>query len=360
MCVPRQLLVVCLLSLAVPVFASNQIYRYTDDSGTVNFTTELYSIPEKYRTKAVPLEPERPSLPIHQSLLRVVTSSAEYRMSDHDTRTDATRMAVDDAKRQALEQAATYLESVTEVKNLDITRDEIRSYTAGIVTVLNQETSTRLEDGAIVVHVDLTAQVDEHEVIQAIAALRENESAKQELVSLRMETDQLRQQLEAANQALATANTAEQVRALTLQRQEVLNQMQADSLVAEALAGYAYVTPAGVKDIHDLLSRAKQLHPSNLHLPAVSGRVDATSAQLPGQGNQLGGPFIAPSPQSSLATPLAPSPLIQPIQPLPPPPLAAPLGPSPLVIPLSKPNLPTPRPSITPQHSGNGHAGAQR
>src|SRR5215468_11266872 len=121
MCVPRQLLVICLLSLAAPAFAGNQIYRYTDDSGTVNFTTELYSIPEKYRSKAVPLEPEA-SPPVQQPVLRVVTSSAEYRMGDHDTRMDATRMAIDDAKRQALEQAATYLESVTEVKNLDVTR----------------------------------------------------------------------------------------------------------------------------------------------------------------------------------------------------------------------------------------------
>ena len=75
MCVPRQLLVICLFSLAVPAFASNQIYRYTDDSGTVNFTTELYSIPEKYRSKAVPLEPETVTPPTVQPILRVVTSS---------------------------------------------------------------------------------------------------------------------------------------------------------------------------------------------------------------------------------------------------------------------------------------------
>ena len=230
-----QIIVICLLSLAAPVFASNQIYRYTDDTGTVNFTTELYSIPEKYRSKAVPLEPETVTPPIVQPVLRVVTSSSEYRMGDHDTRTDATRLAIETAKRDALEQVATYLESVTEVKNLDVTRDEIRTYTAGIVMVLNQQTSTRLEDGEIVIHVDLTAQVDEHEVIQAIASLRENESAKQELITLRIKTDQLRQQLHAANQALATANTPEQVQALTIQRQQLLDRVQADALIAQAL-----------------------------------------------------------------------------------------------------------------------------
>ena len=233
-----QIVVFCLLSMVVPAFASNQIYRYTDESGTLNFTTEWYSIPEKYRSKAVPLEPEASppaeSLkPVQQPVLRVVTSTGEYRMGNHDTRIDATRIAIEDAKRQALEQVATYLESVTEVKNLDVTRDEIRSYTAGIVTVLNQQASTRLEEGEIVVHVDLTAQVDEHEVIQAIASLRENEGAKLELASLRAQADQLRQQLAGANQALATATTPEQVQALTLQRQQLLDRMQSDALTAK-------------------------------------------------------------------------------------------------------------------------------
>jgi hypothetical protein len=232
-----EIVVFCLLSLATPAFAGNQIYRYTDDSGTLNFTTEWHRIPEKYRNQAVPLKLEVSppvATPPLQPMLRVVTSSGEYRMGDHDTRMDATRLAIDDAKRQALEQVVIYLESITEVKNLDVTRDEIRTYTAGIVMVLNQQTSTRLEDGEIVIHVDLTAQVDEHEVIQAIASLRENESAKQELITLRIKTDQLRQQLHAANQALATANTPEQVQALTIQRQQLLDRIQADALIAQA------------------------------------------------------------------------------------------------------------------------------
>ena len=215
-----QIIAFCLLTVTAPAFAGNQIYRYADDSGTLNFTNEWNLIPEKYRNEAVPLEPEAspPVLsPAPQPVLRVVTATSEYRMGDHDTWTGATRMAIDDAKRQTLEQAATYLESVTEVKNLDVTRDEIRTYTAGIVMVLNQQTSTRFEDGEVVIHVDLTAQVDEQEVIQAITALRENESAKEELLSLRAKTDQLRLQLETANQALASTSRPKQAQPLMLQ-----------------------------------------------------------------------------------------------------------------------------------------------
>jgi hypothetical protein len=329
-----------LLLMAVQASAGNQIYRYKDDSGTLNFTNELESVPEKYRPEAVPLVPEA-SAPVERPkkapAVRVVTASGDYRMGDHDTRLDAARMALEAAKRQALEQVATYLESVTEVKNLDVTRDEIRTYTAGIVTVLNQRSSTQIENGAVVMHVDLTAQVDQDEVITAIQALRENESAAVQLASLRTETEQLRQRLDAANQALATATTAEQVQALTLQRQQLLNQMQADALVTQAVSGYAYLTPANVRQINELLQQARQLHPSNPHVAAVQ---QSTNGRPP-QSTQLGGPFVRSASQSPLAAPLPQSPLATP---LPPSPLAAPLPQSPLATPLPQSPLATPLP----------------
>jgi len=43
-----RIIVFCVFTLAAQAFGGNQIYRYKDDSGTINFTTELYSIPEKY------------------------------------------------------------------------------------------------------------------------------------------------------------------------------------------------------------------------------------------------------------------------------------------------------------------------
>ena len=260
-------------------FAASQIYTYRDDSGTPNFTTELDSIPEKYRSRVVPLDSDTSS-PVEAGVpspppaaVRVVTASGEYRMGDHDTRADAVRLAIEAAKRQALEQVATYLESVTEVKNLDVTRDDIRTYTAGIVMVLNQEVSTRLEGETVVIHADLTAQVDPNEVAQAITALRENESAKHELVALRAETDQLHQQLDATNQALTTAVSPDQVQTLNQQRQDLLNQLQTNALISQAWTDWVYVRPIiypypwiGVQQVHGLLLQARQLHPQNRHL----------------------------------------------------------------------------------------------
>jgi uncharacterized membrane protein YgcG len=276
--------------------AASTIYTYKDDSGTPNYTTELDTIPEKYRSRVVPLDSETASPDTsaepHQPAanVRIVTASGEYQMGDHDTRADAVRLAVEAAKRQALEQVATYLESVTEMKNMDVTRDDIRTYTAGIVMVLDQKISTRLDGDTVIIHADLTAQVDPKEVAQAIETLRENESAKTELASLRAETDQLHQQLDAANQALATATSPEQIQTLTQQRQDTLNQLQANALVSQAWTDWVYVTPIiypypwiGVQQVHGLLLQARQLNPGNRHLQIVQQAVTAQTGALPPQ-----------------------------------------------------------------------------
>jgi len=305
-------LTLALVFIASPALATNQIYSYKDDSGTTNFTTELYSIPEKYRSQAVPLHsdtyapaesaaPAGPPTPVAtpepaESVaptspaadLRVVTASGEYRMGDHDTRAEAVRLAVDAAKRQALEQVATYLESVTEVQNLDVTRDDIRTYTAGVVMVLDQKITTQLDGETVVIHVDLTAQVDPNEVAQAIAALRDNESAKTELLALRTDVDQLHEQLDAANQALSTAVSPDQVQSLNQERQQLLNQLQANALVSQAWTDWVYVNPTiypypwlGAQQVYGLLLQARQFYPMNRHLPIMQHMVTQQTGAFP-------------------------------------------------------------------------------
>ncbi len=48
--------------------------------------------------------------------VRTVSAQGEYRMGDRDTKEDAVRLATESAKRNALEQVATYLESATVVE----------------------------------------------------------------------------------------------------------------------------------------------------------------------------------------------------------------------------------------------------
>lgn len=233
--------------------------------------------------------------------VRVVTAQGDYRMGDRDTREDAVRMATESAKRNALEQVATYLESITVVDGMDVTKDEIRTYTAGLVLVLDQQTNTTIDRDTIVVTVDLVAQIDTEEVGHAIAALRENEDARVQLVALQRENEQLQQELDAANQALASASTPDQTQQASQQRQEILNRVQSNAMVSQAWTDWVIVSPVvypypwvGLAQTHALLNVARGLYPTSPYV-AVAQQV-ITTRQPPA-------PPQPPSPPTPGSTP---------------------------------------------------------
>jgi tetratricopeptide (TPR) repeat protein len=188
--------------------------------------------------------------------VRTLTATGEYRMGDNDTKTDAKRLALLDAKRLALEQVGTYLEGVTEVKNLSVTKDEIRSYTAGIVEVVEQAARTTLEGETTVVRVDVTVRVDTADVAKQLRELRRNELAKEDLLRAKAEADLLRKELEAKNRQLAAlkGGAAETV---VQERQVVLARADANELVART-----WQVPAGAKD--DIMTTAKTPTPEQV------------------------------------------------------------------------------------------------
>lgn len=225
-----------------------------------------------------------------QAEIRVVTAQGEYRMGDRDTREDAIRMATESAKRTALEQVATYLESITVVDGMDVTKDEIRTYTAGLVLVLDQQTNTTIDGGTIVVTVDLVAQVDTEEVGHAIAALRENEDARVQLVALKQENEQLQQELDAANQALANASTPDQTQQAFQQRQEILNRVQSNAMVSQAWTDWVIVSPVvypypwvGLAQTHALLNVARGLYPNSPHVVVAQQVITTRQPPAPPQ-----------------------------------------------------------------------------
>lgn len=238
--------------------------------------------------------------------LRVVTAQGEHHMGDRDTREDAVRLATEQAKRHALEQVATYLESITVVDGLDITKDEIRTYTAGLVLVLDQQTLTTLDGNTVVVKTDLVAQIDTDEVAHAIAALRENEDARHQLVALKQENDQLQQQLDAANQALANATTADQAQQATQQRQDLLDRVQSNAMVSQAWTDWVLVSPAvypspwiGLAQTQALLNVARSLYPASPHVTTAQQVFTTKQPPIPPQ------PPTAPAPGTT--QPIMPS-----------------------------------------------------
>jgi len=213
--------------------------------------------------------------------IRVVNAQGEHRMGDRDTREDAIRIATEAAKRNALEQVATYLESITVVSDMNVTKDEIRTYTAGLVIVLNQQVSTALDGDVVVIKADLLAQMDTDEVAQAITALRENEDASAQLVAMKQENEQLQEELNAVNQALGSASTADQVQQAAHKRKEILNRVQSNAMVSQAWTNWILVSPGGIPQ--GLLNSASGLSPANPHVAIAQQMIIGRHPQAPPQ-----------------------------------------------------------------------------
>ncbi|MFZ3122803.1 MAG: tetratricopeptide repeat protein [Thermodesulfovibrionales bacterium] len=69
------------------------------------------------------------------SVVKEIVSEGAYNMGDVETPSIAESRALLNAKRIALEQAGTYVESYTKVKNIQVTEDEIQVLASGIMDV---------------------------------------------------------------------------------------------------------------------------------------------------------------------------------------------------------------------------------
>jgi hypothetical protein len=275
--------------------------------------------------------------------VRTIQAEGEYRMNPRDTRENAERLASEAAKRNALEQVAVYIESVTVSTNFDVTLDEIRSYTAGVVSVQDQRISSLFDGDAEVIHVDLTAEVDSDQAVRAITALRQDENAQREVLAPRAEVDRLHTALEETNLALTAATAPSEIRTLAGQRQQLLNQMQSNTMLAQAWTNFVIVTAptvptsdADMRRVLGLVTQARRLNPVNPHLGKLHGAITAQPAS----------PKQTLPPASPLQPLQPPQPLTQPsMTPLRPPQPMQP--PAPMPVP-SLPHLQPPQP-LTPR-----------
>lgn len=236
-------------------------------------------------------------------------------MTDRETRVDAIRLAGEQAKKEALEQVASYLESVTVVRDLDVTRDELRSYTAGMVLVLDQQVDTRLDGDVVVIRVDLKTQVDTDQVAQALATLKQQETVREELLALKADVDHLQLQLGEANRALAQARSPEQSRQLTQQRANLLDQAESNAIVAQAWTDWLLIAPfaqpypaAGLAHVQALLGLAGRLNPDNPHLAFAQQTITMNTAPAPPQPRQPPVPHTVPFLPGYYVVPQQPAP----------------------------------------------------
>jgi tetratricopeptide (TPR) repeat protein len=135
--------------------------------------------------------------------IKVIEADSVYIMGDNDSKVNSRRIATQEAKRKALELAGTYVESLTIVRNFQLTRDDVKAYSAGILEtdVVAEQMRGTTEHPEIYIRAKCTIDTD---VLAArISRYRENEDLKEQLDASVRENDALKKERDALVKQLA-------------------------------------------------------------------------------------------------------------------------------------------------------------
>ncbi len=124
-----------------------------------------------------------------------------YQASEVDSKVSCRTIALEQVKRLLLEELGTYLESITEVQNFQLTKDQITTLTAGIVKT---EVVDEKWDGRIY-WLRSKIAADSGEVIKSIDVLRKDREKTKALEESRRRSDELLTENERLRRELATA-----------------------------------------------------------------------------------------------------------------------------------------------------------
>ncbi len=125
-----------------------------------------------------------------------------YQASEADSKLSCRAIALEQVKRLLLEEIGTYLETQTEVKNYQLTKDQITALTAGIVSAEVKE--EKWDGKTYYLKASLTADPDE--VAKSVNQLRNDKKKVKELEDAQKATDEALREIETLKKELETTN----------------------------------------------------------------------------------------------------------------------------------------------------------
>ena len=142
-----------------------------------------------------------------------------YHAGDEDSKNSSRTIALREVKRLLLEELGTYLENQTEVKNSQITKDQIITLTAGIVSI---EVIEDKWDGKVY-WLKAKIAADPQDVIKSIDSLPKDREKVKELEVLRKKSEELLRENERLNKELKTAKGGRQQEAAQAYKRNINN-----------------------------------------------------------------------------------------------------------------------------------------
>jgi tetratricopeptide (TPR) repeat protein len=177
-----------------------------------------------------------------------------YNASEADSKLSSRINATAEVKRLLLEELGTYLESITEVKNFQLTKDQITTLTAGIVKTEIIAEKWNGEQYWIKTKIF----VDADDVIKSIDKLRKDRNNLQELENTRKRVDVILEENNKLRNELARTpgNAKQEV------QQRYDNSIKELSAVEWLQRGYSYYVKEDYETAINNYSKAIELYPN--------------------------------------------------------------------------------------------------
>jgi hypothetical protein len=112
----------------------------------------------------------------------IIYTTHKYILGDNDSKNDARKMCFLEAKRKALEKAGTYIESLTEVKNARLTKDEVLAYSSALLKVETVQEDWKMSGGNMSVILKVKADVDTENLKKKLSNIRNDKSVKKSII----------------------------------------------------------------------------------------------------------------------------------------------------------------------------------
>lgn len=209
--------------------------------------------------------------------VKVVESDSAYIMGDNDSKVDVRRIAIQEAKRKALELAGTYVESLTQVRNYQLSKDEIKTYAAGVMEteVVSEEMRGTTEHPEI--YVKTRCKIDTDVLMKMIDRYRENEELKDQVEATAKENDNLKKERDVLVAQLAAEKDKTKAEDTRKKLDAVLSQEEANDDTNKVWNNYAIqlaygdgkdhgqeIRPAEMDKSSAVLQKALKTNPRNL------------------------------------------------------------------------------------------------
>jgi tetratricopeptide (TPR) repeat protein len=156
--------------------------------------------------------------------LKTFITEYTYQASEYDSKVTCRAQALEQAKRLLLEELGTYLESETEVKNFKLTKDQIKTYTAGIVRT--KIISEKWDTDSLKYWLKASMIADPQEVVTMVNSLRQDLQKTRELEEIKKKFEEQSAEIERLKNDLKTDGTNKNKIAQYMKAIEVMNALE--------------------------------------------------------------------------------------------------------------------------------------